>query len=220
MESIKNYLILALIVAVVILLLLIPDNPSKFEPERRRLNDLYVTQSERVLHLQKDTVRLMRRIETLEFLVENGQAQIKKLKEKKPKVIELVNPDSTFQKIYPTPDSLLFARGLKSNYIVSVQQQAYEDIIMKDYYKSLSESMDSTLRVFSSLVIIKDSLILNQGKVIKGKDDIIETLLKTQVNDNEEISVLRKKKKRNSVLMKIAIPAGIVGGFVLGSRIR
>lgn len=210
-----------LILALVIVLLFIKPDHSKFEPERRRLNDLYATQVEKVSILQRDTVRLTQRIRELENRVLTGKTEIRYIIKNKPdpKTEQIADFDSTFRKIYPVPDSLIFSKGSKSTYVVHIQKQLYEGVVQNEYLVDLNLAMAKTLQDFDSLVNEKNKLIGHQKQVIAGKDDIIETLLHTQVNDMKEISVLRKKKKRNSVLMKVAIPAALVGGVLIGSKL-
>jgi hypothetical protein len=126
--------------------------------------------------------------------------------------------DSTFQKLYPVPDSILFAKGSKANYVVHVQKQVYEGLIELDYSRQMVAAMDSTLNVFDDLVFQKNIIIKNQGQTITALTDLNETLLRSQVNDLGEISKLKKKKRFAGFVLKVGLPVAFGAGLWLGLK--
>ena len=225
--KIEYYIITGLVVFIVGLLVFWPQKESKFQVERERLSDSVKVQTKRVQILQKDTTNLNRENKRLEAMLVLRQAELSKIREsarkakqeaKKGRSFTDDQHDSTFQKIFPVPDSILFSKGSKATYIVHVQKQVHEGLIQLDYAHQMILAMDSTLNLFESLVVQKNAIIDNQNKTITGLHNLNETLLKSQVNDLGEISKLRKKKRFAGFVIKVGIPVAFGAGLWLGLK--
>lgn len=225
--NLKDYLLIGMAVVIVILLIFWPQKESKFTVERERLADSVKVQTERVHRLQFDTIHLGRENRRLEGLLVSRQAEVSKLRESRGKVEKIKKlarsftdeqTDSTYQKLFPVPDSILFASGSKANYVVHVQKQVYENLIELDYSRQMVQAMDSTIAVFDKLVFQKDLIIGNQKQTIGALTNLNETLLKSQVNDMGEISKLKKKKRFAGFVLKVGLPVAFGAGLWLGLK--
>lgn len=226
--QIKDYLLLGLALVIIVMLIFWPQKETKFDTERQRLNEIIETQAKTVKDLQKDTTFLYPENRRLEALLQVRHSEVSKLKESLTRVKETAKKarsftneqhDSTYQKLFPVPDSILFAKGSKANYVVHVQKQVYENLIELDYSRQMVLAMDSTIAVFDQLVFQKDLIIGNQKETIVALQDLNETLLRSQVNDLGEISKLKKKKRFAGFVLKVGIPAAFIGGIYLGSKL-
>lgn len=210
------------------------EDKSKFQQERERLNTAIEEKTTEINNLKNGLKTISEKANSLQQLADSQvimlaslKQQIAKAKSENRKKMDQftdAQSDSAFQKLYPQPDSFIFSTGSKATYVVTVQKQAYSDIIAGYYWKDYAEKSDSTMNVFKKLVFQKDLLVAKQQKVIDAQDDKIDLLLQSQVNDLGEISKLRKMIRFKNLVISIGLPivgvGGIIGGIYLGSQIK
>jgi hypothetical protein len=114
MKNLPYYIIAGLLITIVIMGLLIKsDKTQEFEIERRRLNDEYVTATNKTVRAIDLIKKRDKRIQELEIIIEAGNIEIKRLyeneKNQKRDQVWYYNDttmDSIFRNRYPCPDSL------------------------------------------------------------------------------------------------------------------
>jgi predicted RND superfamily exporter protein len=233
----KDQVLYGVIIALLILLLaaaikisLMRDKESKFDRERTRINAAVKKKDHTIDSLKGHAKTLVEIIADMDEVkdsmvqkLDSFKNQIAKARTENRKRVDQftdIQTDSAYQKLYPEPDSVIFSSGSKATYVLSVQKQGYSDIIEGYYWKQYAEKSDSTISVFDDLVAQKNLLITTQQEIIENQDDKIDLLLDGQTNDLREISSLKKKAKFKNFVIRIGLPAAVVGGIYLGTRIK
>jgi adenine-specific DNA methylase len=107
-------------------------------------------------------------------------------------------------------------RGIHAQtYISLIQRQIANDLL---YYDSVEVAQDTLIASQRDLLSQQDVLISQQAEIISEQKNQVSILLQHQVNDAEQIHILRKevrKKSRGSFLWKAA---AIGFGLAFGAK--